>query len=488
LLSHPAQVAGVDSSTQGTKVLVVDADRGSAVCSGQAGHAVSAGMGRSESDPADWLRSLQEALAQTGRAGELAAVSVAGQQHGLVCLSADRLPLRPAILWTDVRSGPWRERLVERLGGPSWWAGQLGSVPATSFTVCHWARLREVEPETASATRAVRLPHEFITEVLSGRPVGDRGDASGTGWWSPISNAYVPSVLESAEVGLDSGLLAEVLAEGEVAGPVTASSAGRFGLDPDCLVAQGTGDNMAAALGLALRPGQVAMSLGTSGTAFTLSRTLAPDASGVVSGFADAQGGYLPLVCTLNCTRAIDRVAEWLGIDREAVEDGGRVVVLPFLDGERTPALPGAHGLVAGLDADATRGQILWAAYLGAVVSLLDGIASLAAASGGLAPAEGILLVGGGGRSRAWRRAAAWLSERPLLVPGPDDAALATARGACAQAAAAWGGASVADVLQSWPPLRVDTIEPMEGAGERLGELREARSRLLEASLTQLSG
>jgi xylulokinase len=160
----------------------------------------------------------------------------------------------------------------------------VGSVPATSFTVSHWARLREVEPEIVSATRAIRLPHEFITEVLSGRSVGDRGDASGTGWWSPISNAYVPSVLESAEVGLDSGFLAEVLAEGEVAGPVTTSSAGRFGLDADCLVAQGTGDNMAAALELALHPGQVAMSLGTSGTAFTVSRTLAPDASGVPPG------------------------------------------------------------------------------------------------------------------------------------------------------------------------------------------------------------
>jgi xylulokinase len=479
-------VAGVDSSTQSTKVLVVEAESGVPIATGWARHEVCTGGGRSEAKPTDWEQSLEEALALTHVAGRLAAISVAGQQHGLVCLGRDHRPLRPAILWNDVRSAPWRTQLIEELGGNSWWAQVVGSVPATSFTVSHWARIRQVEPALAAATSAIRLPHEYLTERLSGSAVTDQGDASGTGWWSAISSSYVPEVLQSELVALERSLLPEVLPPGASAGRVTGDAIDRFGLPRTCIVAQGTGDNIAAALGLALQPGQMAMSLGTSGTAFTVARSLRPDETGVVSGFADANGGFLPLICTLNCTLAIDRMASWLGIDREAVEEGGDVIVLPFLDGERTPALPEASGLIAGLRADTSRGQVLFAAYEGAVLSLLDGIELLATAAGGVDPDAGLLLIGGGARSPAWQRVVSSLSGRQLLIPEAEDAVMTTARGACVQAAAAWAGCSINQILDRWRPLVVTALDPRSDSVGRLLRLRSGRARLLEASLVRL--
>ncbi|MGW4750276.1 FGGY family carbohydrate kinase, partial [Streptomyces sp. NPDC004290] len=167
-------VVGVDSSTQSTKALVVDVATGQVVASGQAPHTVSSGEGR-ESDPRQWWDALCEALRQCGEAAhEAAAVSIGGQQHGLVTLDANGDPVRPALLWNDVRSAPQARRLVEELGGPKAWADRTGSVPGPSFTVTKWAWLAENEPEAVRATAAVRLPHDYLTERLTGAPCTGR--------------------------------------------------------------------------------------------------------------------------------------------------------------------------------------------------------------------------------------------------------------------------------------------------------------------------
>ncbi|GAA3243333.1 hypothetical protein GCM10020256_68020 [Streptomyces thermocoprophilus] len=346
-------VVGVDSSTQSTKALVVDVATGRVVASGQAPHRVSSGPGR-ESDPRQWWDALCEALRQCGDAAhEAAAVSVGGQQHGLVTLDERGEPVRPALLWNDVRSAPQARRLTEELGGAKFWAQRTGSVPAASFTVTKWAWLAEHEPEAVRATKAVRLPHDYLTERLTGQGTTDRGDASGTGWWASATESYDEEIL--GHVGLDPALLPRVVRPGEVAGTV------RDGHDlpfaKGTLVAPGTGDNAAAALGLGLRPGTPVMSLGTSGTVYAVSRHRPADATGTVAGFADAHGDWLPLACTLNCTLAVDRVAALLGLDREAVEPAGGVTFLPYLDGERTPNLPEASGLLLGLRHDTTGGS-----------------------------------------------------------------------------------------------------------------------------------
>ncbi|MFI1741695.1 xylulokinase [Streptomyces sioyaensis] len=449
-------VVGVDSSTQSTKTLVVDADTGVVLARGQAPHAVSGGEGK-ESDPGQWWRALGEALAQCGDAARQAsALSVGGQQHGLVTLDAAGAPVRPALLWNDVRPAPQSERLIAELGGAQAWAERVGSVPGPAFTVAKWAWLRENEPAAAAATAAVRLPHDYLVQRLTGEAVTDRGDASGTGWWASSTESYDTEILE--RVGLAPEALPRVALPGEAAGTVHADD---LPLPKGALVAAGTGDNMAAALGLGLRPGQPVLSLGTSGTVYTVSTHRPADPTGTVAGFADARGDWLPLACTLNCTLAVDRVAALLGRDREAVEEGGEVVMLPFLDGERTPNLPGASGLVHGLRHDTTPGRLLQAAYDGAVFALLQALDRVLDADA--APDTPLLLIGGGARGRAWRETVRRLSGRPVVVPEAQEL---VALGAAAQAAGLLLGEDPAAVARRWGTARGAAYEarPRDGA------------------------
>ncbi|MER5980778.1 xylulokinase [Streptomyces sp. NPDC001857] len=469
-------VVGVDTSTQSTKVLVVDAATGQVVASGQAPHTVTSGAGR-ESDPRQWWDALREALRQCGDAAhEVAAVSVGGQQHGLVTLDEHGEPVRPALLWNDVRSAPQASRLVEELGGAKAWAERTGSVPGASFTVTKWAWLAEHEPDSLRATKAVRLPHDYLTERLTGEGTTDRGDASGTGWWASGTEGYDEEIL--AHVGLDPALLPRVVRPGEVAGTVRDSHDLPF--SKGTLVAPGTGDNAAAALGLGLRPGTPVLSLGTSGTVYAVSKRRPADPTGTVAGFADAHGDWLPLACTLNCTLAVDRVAALLDLDREAVEPASGLTLLPYLDGERTPNLPNASGLLHGLRHDTTAGQLLQAAYDGAVHSLLGALdLVLEEEADRSAP---LLLIGGGARGAAWQQTVRRLSGRPVQIP---EAKELVALGAAAQAAGLLTGEDPAAVARRWNTTRgpvLDAVERDEATLARIAGVLSDASPLLERS------
>src|SRR5919198_1391144 len=366
-----ALVAGVDCSTQSTKVLIVDPDDGRVIATGRAEHTVSGEGGARETDPRQWWTALSAALAQTRRADEVGAIAVGGQQHGLVVLDASGEPLRPSMLWNDTRSSAEAELLLDALG-EDFWADRIGLRPVASFTVTKWAWVRAHEPDVAAQTRAIRLPHDYLTERLTGRGVTDRGDASGTGWWSGFRGGYEQDVLGLPAVDLDEAILPAVLGPTEPAGETAGEAARDLGLPAETAVGPGTGDNAAAALGLGLEPRTPVVSLGTSGTAYAVSERPAADRTGTVAGFADATGRFLPLAATLNCTLAVDRVAALLGLGRDDVAPSRGVVFLPYLDGERTPNLPRASGTLVGLRQDTTQSQILMAAYEGAALSLLD--------------------------------------------------------------------------------------------------------------------
>ncbi|WP_460062187.1 xylulokinase [Streptomyces sp. YKOK-I1] len=469
-------VVGVDSSTQSTKALVVDAGTGEIVASGQAPHAVSTGAGR-ESDPRRWWDALHEALRQCGEpAREAAAVSIGGQQHGLVTLDGHGEPVRPALLWNDVRSAPQARRLTEELGGAKFWAERTGSVPAASFTVTKWAWLAENEPDALRATKAVRLPHDYLTERLTGEGTTDRGDASGTGWWASATEGYDEGIL--ARVGLDPALLPRVVRPGEIAGTVRDSHDLPFA--KGTLVAAGTGDNAAAALGLGLRAGTPVLSLGTSGTVYAVSKHRPADPTGTVAGFADAHGDWLPLACTLNCTLAVDRLAALLGLDREAVEPTSDLTLLPYLDGERTPNLPNASGLLHGLRHDTTAGQLLQAAYDGAVHSLLGALDLVLDEDAD--PSAPLLLIGGGARGTAWQQTVRRLSGRPVQIP---EAKELVALGAAAQAAGLLTGEDPAAVARRWNTARgpvLDAVERDDATLTRIAGVLSDAAPLLERS------
>jgi xylulokinase len=479
-------VLGVDSSTQSTKIELRDADDGRLVAAGRAPHPPPLGAApRSEQDPAAWWAALCEACASLPHA-PVAAISIAAQQMGLVGLDASWRVVRPAKLWNDTESAPQARRLVEALGAAAW-ARACGSVPVASFTITKLAWLAEREPSSWARLARVCVPHDWLTWRLSGRHVTDRGDASGTGWWSPTENRYRADLLSLVDAARDwRDALPEVLGPRDAAGvvaPVAARELGAAGTAlSNAIVAAGTGDNMAAALGAGLGPGDVAISLGTSGTVYAVSDDPVADATGSVGGFADATGRYLPLACTLNATKVTDTFARLLSLGRDAFEaaalevpaGAGGVALVPYLDGERTPDRPGATGTLTGLRSDTSPGQIARAAYEGVVCGLLEAIDALTAA--GVDTSGRLVLVGGGARSPAYRRIVADLAGRPVTVPRDEEL---VAKGACIQAAAVLHRRSPDEIVRAWGLARreseSDPIEPdarVEAAAVRAAHRR----------------
>jgi len=457
-------VAGVDSSTSACKVEVRDADTGELVASGRAPHPATTPP-RSEQDPSAWWAAFEAACAEAGVRGpnRPAAIAVAGQQHGLVVLGSHGEVLRPAKLWNDTESASDADALVATLGADAW-AQACGSVPLAAFTITKLRWLKRCEPDVFARIAQVSLPHDWLTTQLTGSHTTDRGDASGTGWWSPSEERYRTDLLALVD---DAKAWDDVLPE--VLGP--ADGAGEW---EAMVVGPGTGDNMAAALGLALRPGDLALSLGTSGTAFGVSDHPSADPSGTVAGFADATGRYLPLVCTLNATKVTDTVAGLLGISAseldelalEAPAGAGGLVLVPHLDGERTPNRPHAAGALTGIRSGTTRAQLARAAIEGVVANLLDGADQLVRWAPGIT--EGlVVLIGGGARSAAYRQVVADLTGRSVFVPEADEL---VARGAAVQASAVLAGVRPQDVAEAWGRGRGTIVEPdpaADGASTR---------------------
>lgn len=454
--TRPTLVAGIDSSTQSCKVVLVDAADGRIVQQAAAPH-----PDGTEVDPAAWWEALQ--LAGTGLLDRAAAIGVGGQQHGMVALSDDGAVVRPALLWNDLRSAPQAAEITEFLGGPAACAAAIGSVPTGSFTVTKLRWMAEHEPQNATRTAAVLLPHDYLTHLLGGRAAmtTDHGDASGTGYYSPAERGWRPDLASWALGGVEPAL-PRIAAPSEVVG-VTASGAA---------LSAGTGDNMAAALGLGIGPGDVVVSIGTSGVALAQSSTPSADPTGGVSGFADAAGAYLPLSCTINAARILTMTAELLGADLDtfgelalsAPAGANGTVFLPYLDGERTPNRPTATGVMRGLTSRTSRADLARAAVEALLCSLADAIDAL-----GARPRR-VIVIGGAARNRAVRELApaVWGLDVDFAEPGEY-----VALGAARQAAWALSGAAEPP---DWPPPACETFtaDPTPVVREQYAALRDA--------------
>ncbi|NYE34993.1 xylulokinase [Nocardioides cavernae] len=448
----PRLVAGIDSSTQSCKVVVRDAATGALVRQGRASHPAG-----TEVHPDHWWAALQEAVADAGGLDDVAAVSVGGQQHGMVCLDADGEVVRPALLWNDTRSAGAARDLVDELGGPEEggraWAEAVGVVPVASFTITKLRWLAEHEPDHAARTAAVCLPHDWLTWKLSGSTdlgdlTTDRSDASGTGYWSAATGDYRTDLLERAFGSVPR--LPRVVAPGAVAGTTPTG----------ILLGAGAGDNAGAALGLGAREGDVVVSIGTSGVVTAVTPVPPVDPTGSVAGFADATGLFLPLVATLNGARVLDATARLLGVDHEALSalaleapsGAGGLVLVPYLEGERTPNRPDATGSLHGISlATATRPMLARAAVEGLMCSLADGLDAIVAT--GVRP-ERAVLVGGAAASEAVRTVAAEVLGVPVAVPPPGEY---VADGAARQAA--WA-ASGSEAPPKWDREGTEHVAP----------------------------
>lgn len=457
-----ALVAGIDSSTQSCKVFVRDADSGEVVRRGRARHPDGTEIG-----PAVWKAALDTAIDEAGGLDDVDAVAVGAQQHGMICLDESGEVVRPALLWNDTRSASSGADLVEEFGGGRAWADAVGVVPVAAITVAKLRWLADHEPENADRTAAVCLPHDWLSWQLGGA-VGldslatDRGDASGTGYYSAGTDAYREDLLELGMRGRQPRLP-------RVAGPYdrigeTASGA---------VIGPGTGDNAAAALGLAAKVGDVVVSIGTSGVVSAVTDVAAADPSGIIAGFADATGRQLPLVCTLNAARVLDATASLLGVDHDGLSrlalstPSEGLVLIPYFEGERTPNRPNASGAIHGLRlGNSTPGHLARAALEGLLCGLADGIDALRAAG---VDTRRVLLIGGGAKSAALCELAPAILGVPVVVPEPGEY---VADGAARQAA--WVLAGTPEPPQ-WASARARIFEadPNPEIRERYAEVRD---------------
>ncbi|HEY9292558.1 MAG TPA: xylulokinase [Microlunatus sp.] len=450
-------VAGVDSSTQSVKVVVTDPATGAVIRTGRATH-----PDGTEVSAEAWWRAYLEATADPALLDGVAAIAVGGQQHGMVTLDDDGALVRDAMLWNDNQSAPDALDLIDELGGRAEWARQLGTVPVASVTVTKLRWLQRVEPDRAERTRAVILPHDYLTWKLgagSFAPVTDRGDASGTGYFDAATNRYRHDLVRLA-LGHDLEL-PRVAAPDEVVGHT-----------PDGIaIAPGTGDNMAGALALGVGSGEAIVSLGTSGTAYTRAEQQSHEPTGTVCGFADATGRFLPLVCTLNCARNLEATAALLRVDLDefsrlattAPAGAEGLTFMPYLDGERTPPLPQATGELLGITrTNLTPENLARAAIESVLWSLAYGIEVLAEQTGRIGR---ITLTGGAAQSPAVQRIAAAVMGRPITITEPFES---VAMGAARQAAWALSGE-----LPDWKVPVANEIEPTVADLEAHQEISE---------------
>lgn len=425
-----ALVAGVDSSTQSCKVVVRDAATGRLIRHGRAAHPDGTVV-----KPEFWWQALQRAIEAAGGLDDVACLSVAGQQHGMVCLDEDGEVVRPALLWNDTRSAGAAAELTKELGAREW-AEAVGVVPIASFTISKLRWLAENEPRNAARVAAVCLPHDWLTWKLSGSNsindlVTDRSDASGTGYFDPRSASYRRDLVKLA-FGRDL-MLPKVLGPRQPA----------FDRGP-LVLGPGGGDNAAASFGVDAGDAAV-VSLGTSGTVFAHSTQMPIDPTGTVAGFADLTGEFLPLVCTLNAARVLDAAANLLGVGLGVLSDlalsaepGAKgLTLVPYLEGERTPNLPTATGALHGLTlANATPSNFARASVEGILCGLLAGLNALAEVG---CPVERVLLIGGAAQSEAVRQIAPTVFGLSVEVLPPGDY---VAAGAARQAAWVMSGSA----------------------------------------------
>jgi xylulokinase len=432
-----AMFLGIDCGTQGTKALLVS-DDGRTVGRGYAKHKLTERPnGAREQDPAWWVeamklsvRSALEAARAAGESGEVHALAISGQQHGLVVLDAQLEVIRPAKLWNDTETAAANAEIIERLGGREAWFERFGIVPLTGYTVSKLVWLQKHEPENFARVRHVLLPHEYLNWWLTGEFRAEAGDASGTAFFDNRTRQWSREVLDAIDGG--TGQLFSALPElSDVytpVGKVRAEAASELGLTTNCLVAAGGGDNMMGAIGTGnVREGVVTLSLGTSSTVYSYAEQPAHDPTGNVAPFCSSSGGWLPLVCTMNATNVVTQtvglvgktVAEIDGALEATTAGADGLTFLPFLNGERTPDLPTAQGSLVGISAvNFTPQHLIRAAVEGVSFGILNGLDLVLA---GRAP-EVVQVIGGGARSRGWRQLLADATGATVQVPAEEEA------------------------------------------------------------------
>jgi xylulokinase len=425
---------GIDSGTQGVKVLIMDWD-GNILSSGRAPHHFvdSLRPGESEQDPLVWIKALENALEEALKNAkinpqEIVSLGVSGQQHGFIPLDNKCSPIRPAKLWNDTSTAQQADAIIQSLGGKESYIQKMGINLAVGYTASKILWLKQKEPENYANLATVLLPHNYINFVLSGKAHMEFGDASGTGLMDIRNCAWSQEAINAIDPELATKL-PTLSHPAEPVGYMVKEMAEQFGMT-EVLVGSGGGDNMMGAIGTGnVKPGLCTLSLGTSGTISSYFAEPCVDPEGEIASMCDSTGGWLPLLCTMNVTNTTECLKVLLDISNEDLDDlsqqapsgAERLLFLPFIDGERVPVLPQANGVFFGLIRKNFNAPHMARAVMeGTILNLGYGFSRMK--SLGLIPSE-IRATGGGAKSKLWLQIVADIFQTPVLTLLEEEAA-----------------------------------------------------------------
>ncbi|HEX7061321.1 MAG TPA: xylulokinase [Woeseiaceae bacterium] len=420
-------VLGIDLGTQSLKTLFYDPDAREIAASCSAALELTRRADGSAEQRAEWwTAALADCLRRVPREvrESVAAIGVSGQQHGFVPLDRDGEVLAPVKLWCDTSTQAEADAIEQAAGGRAACIEAAGNPVLVGYTASKVRWLKETHPDRYARLQLILLPHDYLNRELTGRATMEYGDASGSGFLDVRRRRWSETLLSAVDPDRDlAECLPPLLGPEELAGATSEAAARAYGLPAGVPVSTGGGDNMMAAIGTGnVTAGKLTMSLGSSGTIFAYADAPVVDPQGEIAAFCSSTGGWLPLVCTMNCTLGTELIGGLVGrsardLDREiaAIEPGaGGLITLPFFNGERTPDLPHARGCLLGLSSqNCTPGHLLRSAAEGATFALrygLDRLRELGVA------AEGIVLTGGGANSAAWRQIVADACALPVTV------------------------------------------------------------------------
>ncbi|HNQ90373.1 MAG TPA: xylulokinase [Verrucomicrobiota bacterium] len=497
-------VIGIDSGTQSTKALVFDADRGRVVGTGAVRYGLLPGLppGAKEQHPHTWRSAATKAVRQAlgeakAAAAEVKALGVSGQQHGFVPLDAKGEVIRPAKLWCDTVTAPECDEITAALGGPAAAVRALGNAVLPGFTASKILWLKKHEPDHFSRLATVLLPHDYLNWWLTGRAVMEYGDASGTALMDVRRRCWSKAAIRAIDGGLEA-CLPGLMASDEPVGCLQASAARALGLGTDVLVSAGGGDNMMGAIGTGnTRPGVITASIGTSGTIYACADRPVIDPRGEIAAFCDSANRWLPLLCTMNVTVATEMVRQDFGMTHAEFERTARkapagsdgLLLLPYLEGERTPNVPAGTGVFVGVNTRTfTAPHFARAAMEGVILGMNYGLRRLA--SLGVRPAQ-IRATGGGAQSGLWRQIMADIFNAEVVTLKVSEGA---AFGAALQALWCWrrargervGIEEITDAFVAVNPRA--TAVPCPAAAQRYVELQalqDATSKALRGVFAQ---
>lgn len=438
--------AGIDCGTQSTKVILIETKSNKILGIGSASQdLISHSNGLREQDPKWWIDALKQAFSlaikNTGiDPQQISALSVSGQQHGLVSLDKNGDVLYPAKLWCDTQTAPENDEILSSIGGNDNCIAELGLVVATGYTASKILWLKKNHPKLWQQLDCILLPHDYINFWLTGRKVMEYGDASGTGIFDTKSRTWSSKLVSCIDYsGILANALPEIIDSTTIVGNPTPEICSLLGLSPKTLIISGSGDNMMGAIGTGnIKPGIVTMSLGTSGTLFSYIDKPFNQSSEMIANFCSANNGWLPLICTMNVTSATSLLQNVFKYDltqfNQALENspiGSQgVQILPFFNGERIPPLPTAKASIHGLDLDNFSLDNICRATVEAITYGLCYGLNLMRKQGLVV--DQIRLIGGGSKSHIWRQIIADITNCELICLTNAEAA---ALGAALQAA-----------------------------------------------------